>query len=309
MGWDPWGDIKDFATDAWQGTIGEVGDWISGEEQTQAAIDAQRDAAKEANQINKYIYDQNREDLQPWRDQGRIALGQLGHPEFQDDFDMADFQRDPGYQFRMDQGMNAIQNSAAARGNLNSGRTMKDLMEYGQDFASNEYNNAYNRWNNDRNTRFNRLASLAGIGQTATGQGINSANNYGANTSNTAIGMGNAIASANIAQANRQGQLLGGLMGFGGQLGGAAILASDRRVKENIKPISKEDMNEFRRSIRPYMFNYVDPTYGDGDYIGVMAQDLERSKLGRMVVKTIKGVKQIDMKKLASLLVASMAVE
>ena len=52
---------------------------------------------------------------------------------------------DPGYQFRLDQGTGALQNSAAARGVLNTGGTLQDLINYGQGAASQEYGNAYAR--------------------------------------------------------------------------------------------------------------------------------------------------------------------
>lgn len=53
--------------------------------------------------------------------------------------------KDPGYQFRLQSGTNALQNSAAAKGVTRTGGTLKDLIEYGQNFASNEYGDAYNR--------------------------------------------------------------------------------------------------------------------------------------------------------------------
>ena len=53
--------------------------------------------------------------------------------------------QDPGYQFRLDQGTGALQNSAAARGVLNTGGTLQDLINYGQGAASQEYGNAYAR--------------------------------------------------------------------------------------------------------------------------------------------------------------------
>jgi hypothetical protein len=53
--------------------------------------------------------------------------------------------KEPGYQFRLQSGTDALQNSAAAKGVLRTGGTLKDLLEYGQNFASNEYGGAYNR--------------------------------------------------------------------------------------------------------------------------------------------------------------------
>lgn len=132
-------------------------------------------------------------------------------PEMTRSFTAADFQEDPGYQFRMQEGQKALERSAAARGGLQSGGTLKAISRYGQDFASNEYQNAYNRFNNDRTNRFNRLSALAGVGQTANSQvasaGSNYANNYGQNT----MGAANAAGAAGIAQANMYNNTLSGL--------------------------------------------------------------------------------------------------
>lgn len=85
---------------------------------------------------------------------------------------------DPGFQFREQQGEGALENSAAAKGGLLSGNTLEAQQQYGQDFASNEYNNVYsramnqyelgyNQFENNNTNEFNRLAALSGIGQTA----------------------------------------------------------------------------------------------------------------------------------------------
>jgi hypothetical protein len=94
-------------------------------------------------------------------------------------------QNDPGFKFRMQQGSDALERSAAARGGLLSGGTAKALADYNQNAASNEYQNVYNRaaqeferryniYNQDQTTKFNRLSALAGGGQTAA-QNLNSA--------------------------------------------------------------------------------------------------------------------------------------
>ncbi len=54
-------------------------------------------------------------------------------------------QQEPGYQFRLNTGEEALQNSAAARGVLRTGATLEDILKYGQEFASSEYQNVYNR--------------------------------------------------------------------------------------------------------------------------------------------------------------------
>lgn len=86
------------------------------------------------------------------------------------DFSMADFQADPGYDFRMKEGQKALERSAAAGGRFLGGGTLKALTRYGQDMGSQEYGRAFDRFNLNRNTRFNQLAAVAGIGQTANGQ-------------------------------------------------------------------------------------------------------------------------------------------
>lgn len=96
----------------------------------------------------------------------------------------ANFFTDPGYKFAMDQGVQAIDRSAASRGILNSGATLKALDTFGQGQASQQYGNY-----------FARLQSLAGVGQTATGQSNQAAQNYANQASNLATQAGDARAS------------------------------------------------------------------------------------------------------------------
>lgn len=132
-------------------------------------------------------------------------------PSLTKSFSMADFQKDPGYDFRMQQGQQALERSAAARGGLQGGGFAKALTQYGQDYASNEYQNAYNRFNNDRTNRFNSLAALAGIGQTSNAQLGNATQNYANNASQNIMGAGNAQGAAAIAGGNAWGGALSNL--------------------------------------------------------------------------------------------------
>lgn len=216
------------------------------------AIQAQQHAANQANNTQRYIFDQTRKDQAGYRNLGEIALRNLQsglksdnrsflETDFNEDagrfskaynpyrdhngiFTGEDFEKDPGYQFRLAEGEKAIRRGASADGGAGGGKTLKALLRYGQNFASNEFNNAYNRFNNDyqnsyarynqdymnsynrynnnKNSRFNRLSSLAGIGQssnnTIAGVGVNSGNQI----SNNQIGLGNAIASAELNRGN-----------------------------------------------------------------------------------------------------------
>ncbi len=165
--------------------------------QADQAVKAQKRAADQANATQLQMYSQTRDDLSPYTQAGVAPLNSLATNDF-----MNNWQVDPGYRFRLNEGMKALQGSAAAKGNLNSGATMKALTRYGQDFASNEYGNIYNR-------EYNRLSNLVNIGQNSAAQtgaaGQNYANAYGQNIT----GAANAQAAAAIGQANQTSGLIG----------------------------------------------------------------------------------------------------
>jgi hypothetical protein len=124
------------------------------------------------------------------------------------------FQADPGYQFRLKEGQNAMNNALAARGGLLSGAAVKAGQKYASDLASQEYGNY-----------FNRLSSLAGIGQTANNTVANLGQNVGQTVGNNMLQAGNARASGYAAQGqamgntfNQLGNIFGG-MKFGNGTG------------------------------------------------------------------------------------------
>ena len=118
---------------------------------------------------------------------------------------MSDFEQDPGYGFRMSEGLKALDRTAAARGNLLSGATLKGAQRYGQDLGSQEYQNAFNRYQTNRSNLLNPIQSLAGVGQTSTTQGITAGNNYATNVGNLGMNAAGDQANAGLAaaQANR----------------------------------------------------------------------------------------------------------
>ena len=171
------------------------------------AADAQVQSSQEANATQLKMFEQNRADQEPWREAGVTALGQLGAGtvdggDFNRDFTLADFTKDPGYDFRMQQGQRGLDSSAAARGGALSGAAVKASTRYNQDYASGEYQNAYHRFNADRTARFNRLSSLAGVGQTATNQVGEQGTRVAGAIAEGQIGAGNARASGYIGQGN-----------------------------------------------------------------------------------------------------------
>jgi hypothetical protein len=264
-----------------------LGSNLFGDNSTDRALDAQTRGTNQANDILKQMYGTQQNLASPYNEAGLGALSSLASGDFAKNMEM-----DPGYQFRMKQGQNALQSSAAARGSLNSGATMKALQRYGQDFASNEYNNAYNR-------NYERLSQLAGLGANANQNLMNAAGNYGSQVSGNMTGLGNAQASAQIAQANRTTDLMGQ---------GIRAYFSDERLKENIQPVNENEFKEMKRYLKAYKFNYKSDKHGSGDWVGVMAQDLEKSRLGRTLVSHDEfGNKTIDIRKVLSMFLATMA--
>lgn len=128
-------------------------------------------------------------------------------------FSMQDFEEDPGYQFRMTEGMKGVEGGAAARGGLLSGAALKAIQKYGQGLASQEYGNAYQRYTGDQTNQYNRLAGMVNTGQGATNQVQNAAAQYGQNTASNNAALGNAQAAGAIGQANALTQGIGGALG------------------------------------------------------------------------------------------------
>lgn len=135
----------------------------------------------------------------------RAALEQernptIGYADLTTDFTGKDLTSEPGYQFRLEEGLKAINALAANRGSLDSGATLKALTRYGQDYAGNEYQNAFNRDAANKERKYNMLAGVSGTGQTtATNIGT-----FGANTANNIaenyLGAGNARAAGQVAR-------------------------------------------------------------------------------------------------------------
>lgn len=149
-----------------------VGSAVIGGIGANKAAGAQAGAANEATQLQREQWQRQQENQAPWLAAGTNALAQMTagtQPggRYTQQFGMDQFQKDPGYAFRMSEGMKGLDRTAAARGGLLSGSTLKGAMRYNQDMGSQEYQNAYNRFNQGQTQQWNQLAGLAGVGQTA----------------------------------------------------------------------------------------------------------------------------------------------
>lgn len=146
------------------------------------AAKAQKNAAAQQVAEQRRQYDQTRTDLAPWRTAGSNALDILMRTQ---GGDMSGFTTSPGYQFRQQEGLKAIDRSNAARGLLNSGAADKARMRYGEGLAGAEFGD----W-------WNRLAGVAGVGQAATNTTAAAGQNAANNISNAYQQAGNARASS-----------------------------------------------------------------------------------------------------------------
>jgi hypothetical protein len=153
----------------------------------------------------------------PDREQFRLTSGDVNDPNF-GKYATAEYTPemfakgiDPGYQFRLKEGMQGLERSAAARGGLLSGGTLKGIQRYGQDMASQEYQNAFNRYQAERTGTLNPLQSLAGVGQSTANtlgtMGMNYANQVG----ELYQGGANARASGYVGSANAINQGISGV--------------------------------------------------------------------------------------------------
>ena len=173
---------------------------------SRSAAKAQSRAADQAADLQREQFERQMELQAPFREAGLRALNKLEGASEYTPFGMEQFQADPGYAFRFDQGQKALERSAAARGGLISGNTGGALQQFGQGLASQEYQNAFNRYQAERQARLGPLQSLAGVGQT-------SINALGQAGQNYASGMGEAIGAGGQARAS-------GYMGAANALGG-----------------------------------------------------------------------------------------
>jgi hypothetical protein len=213
-------------------------------------------------------------DLQSLINPNLGGFGSLSQPfseQFQAPTDVTE-KNDPGYQFRLSQGMKLLQDSAAAKGNLLTGGTAKAITQYGQDLASNEYGATYNRAmneylnrfnisNTNQTNQFNRLAALSGVGQTAASTLSNAGENLANNASNITIGSGNAQAAGiNNAAAARASGYVGGANAITGGIGSATSTIGQLAMLNKLyggsntgAPLTVNDMSpDLLASLGPY---------------------------------------------------------
>lgn len=135
------------------------------------------------------------------------AYGSLLKP-----FGMDDFQLDPGIQFQLKYGQQALQNSQAAKNGVLSGGALKDLMGFNQDYAGLGYQSAFDRYMTNKKFTLGSLMDMTNMGQAAAGNTVNAAPSFSTGIAGTITGAGNAAAAGTVGAANA---LSGGIQGAG----------------------------------------------------------------------------------------------
>ena len=205
------------------------------------AASAQTHAADQAAQVQREIFQKQTELQEPFRQAGITSQNELlrllglggeagtpGYGSLGQPYTMEQLQMDPGYGFRLAEGEKALERMQAARGGLLSGSAIKAGQRYGQEMASQEYQNAFNRAQALLGTRLGVLGSMYGAGQTAAQQVAGQAGQLGVNVGNLMTQGGQARASGYLGQANALSQALGqgaGLYGMyrGGYFGPTSV--------------------------------------------------------------------------------------
>lgn len=195
------------------------------------ATDVAAQTAGEQTALQREIFEKQLELQEPFREAGLKGQNRLleylglggtatapGYGKYATaEFTPEKFRADPGYAFRMSEGLKALERSAAQRGGLLSGATLKATQRYGQDLASQEYMNAFNRYQAERTGTLNPYQSLAGTAQTSANTLGSYAGQYGANVSNILGAYGSSAQSNIIGSGNAQAA---GYMGLGNIVSG-----------------------------------------------------------------------------------------
>lgn len=156
---------------------------------------------------------------------GGDSLNGIGQGQFNHQFTGQDLQTNlaPNYQWQLDQGLGALQNSQAGKSGLVSGNAMRGLNDYAQNFASGAYQNAFNNYNTQQSNIFNRLSTIAGLGSASANNSANVGATTGAGVANSMIGAGQAQAAGTVGMGNA---ISGGLNNAVGSWYGMKLLGN-----------------------------------------------------------------------------------
>jgi hypothetical protein len=193
---------------AWMTGAAILGSSLIGANAASSAGNAQARASDRAADLQYKQYQDTVARQKPFYDVGVNALPDLVNASKYTNFGMDQFKADPGYAFRLSEGQKQLDRTAASRGGLLSGGALKAATRYGQDMGSQEYTNAFNRYQAERTARLAPLQALTGMGQTTAQQVSNAGQTMATNVGNDITNSAAARASGYVGGANA---LTGGL--------------------------------------------------------------------------------------------------
>jgi len=203
-----------------------VGGAIISGSMAQKGAKTQADAMRQSAELQKQMFDVQNAQQAPYREQGYAALKDIAgiKPYLTHQYGAEDFQQgmDPGYAFRLQQGQMANQRAANLGGGLIGGNALRGMQDYTQGQASQEYQNAFNRYQTQRGNIYNSLASIAGLGQTSLGQTGQLAGTTAQGVGGAIAGAGSALGAGQVAMGNALG---GGVQTLGNQQYLSTLLA------------------------------------------------------------------------------------
>lgn len=231
----------------------------TGVEAARISADAQLEAVEQSLDFQQGIFDVGREDLRPFREAGTEALTQLAGlsapgGEFSQqlaqpfEFGADEFQEDPGFQFRLQEGERALNRAASARGGLVSGGQLRNVTEFASGLASQEFGAARQRsleefQLNRTGTldRANLLARIAGFGGEATGAGVGAGAAFGTSGAST-IQQGGAVAGNAALEA---GRAISGNLIAQGNIGAVGTVGQANAITQGLSNIGQSAQNLF----------------------------------------------------------------
>lgn len=200
---------------------------LMGASAAKSAAQTQANAQQQANELMYKMYQEQKAQQAPFREAGLTAqnrmldllglsanTGAAGYGSLNKPFGMEQFQADPGYAFRLSEGVKALERSRAAAGGLLGGATGKALTRYGQELGSQEYGNAFTRYQTERANQLNPLAALTAAGQGSANVLGQAAGTYGQQAGAGITNIGAAQAAGNVGTANAITNALGQYLGY-----------------------------------------------------------------------------------------------
>jgi hypothetical protein len=212
----------------WMNIAASVGSSLLSSSSAKKAAKRQAEAAAAAGRKIDTAFQQGRDLQMPYYTAGADALSQLMTrlPQLTASYDPNKLTQEPGYQFGLNQGQQALEGSLAAKGLTDSGAALKAASRYGTDYATTKLNDAFNRDRQTRNDAFNMLTGTAGFGERAGTNIATQGNQAAGQVAKLITGAGDAQAANDVAQGNIWGSLLNQ----------GASLWNNRKAPGNVAP-------------------------------------------------------------------------